>query len=478
MRSKLASQHQSLHNNQKAGKSIRHLMVSLLVVLFLAILGSTPAMASDDTCIDCHGDFSQNHQQFGHSGSSTQTGTVVLFSDTAHDEAGHVGSPPYFGVLVNCITCHDNDLLSIHANNCATCHPNPYEQLGGPWNGTCQQGGCHNTYHDDVLAAHLPFEDTSAPNSQCLLCHNEDTGNNPATDWAVTQQNCLNCHAEYRTDTTPPVTSSDAQVLYEGGAVINFTITDNGRIGIGTTFYRLDGGSTTAGASVTVNAPGPHTLVFWSVDQAGNVEDPPNTVTFEIFSDTTPPTTVANGQGIFYQGTYYQGATINLTATDNSASGVFATYYRINGGETKTGTKVVIPSTPGTFSYTLDYWSVDFGYNIESEKTMTFNVTSGFATLRLVWGDSDQPGFPYPPQPGHQSTYSVRIGSFTGASAGQGSLVYPWNGVHNISVPLRPPTQKYFVRILWNSPYWGEAGQADFPNIYPTAPGQVIRLSY
>ena len=279
-------------------------------------------------------------------------------------------------------------------------------------------------------------------------------------------------------DTTPPVTTSDAQALYEGGAVIKFSITDSGRVGIGTTFYRLDGGSTQTGGSVTVNAPGPHTLEFWSVDQAGNVEDPPNVVTFELFSDTTPPTTVASVQGNLYQGTYYQGATINLTATDNSATGVFATYYRINGGATQTGTNIAIPAPPGNTSYTVDYWSVDFGYNIETENTMTFNVIGGSATLRLIWDTSDQPGNPYPVQPGDSMSYQVRIGSFTGASAGSGSSAYPWSGVNDISVPLRPPTQKYFVRILWNNPSMVDQARAASRTSTRQLPGQVIDLRY
>ena len=208
-------------------------MVSLLSVLFFIVLASAPVMA-DDSCITCHGNYSQIHSTFGHAGSTTQTGGVALFPDTGHDPAGRQGTKPYFSVLVNCILCHDNDLLNIHAQNCATCHPNPYEELGGPWDGTCSQGGCHNTYHGDVFAAHQPFEDLAAPLDQCLLCHNPDSGNQLPTDWAVTQQNCLNCHAEYMADTTPPVTTSDAQALYEGGAVIKFSITDSGRVGIGT----------------------------------------------------------------------------------------------------------------------------------------------------------------------------------------------------------------------------------------------------
>ena len=89
-------------------------------------------------------------------------------------------------------------------------------------------------------------------------------------------------------DTTPPVTTSDVQAIYEGGAVITFQIIDGGKVGIGTTFYKLDDEPVLTGGQVLVNSPGPHTLDFWSVDQAGNVEDPPNTVTFEILGALSP----------------------------------------------------------------------------------------------------------------------------------------------------------------------------------------------
>ena len=98
----------------------------------------------------------------------------------------------------------------------------------------------------------------------------------------MTQSSCTNCHAAYGPgDVTPPVTSSDALAEYIGPAEIGFSITDNGKVGVGRTFYRLDGGAVTAaGKHLFITAPGQHQLDFWSVDQSGNTEAPPKNASF------------------------------------------------------------------------------------------------------------------------------------------------------------------------------------------------------
>jgi hypothetical protein len=72
-------------------------------------------------------------------------------------------------------------------------------------------------------------------------------------------------------DTTPPVTTSDAVATYMVSATIKLTATDSGS-GVAATYYSLDGGTQVSGTVVSVLTPGTHTLGFWSVDSAGNVE--------------------------------------------------------------------------------------------------------------------------------------------------------------------------------------------------------------
>lgn len=81
-------------------------------------------------------------------------------------------------------------------------------------------------------------------------------------------------------DTIPPRTVSDALAAYDRAAVIHLRASDN--MGeVANTVYRLDDGEEQQGLAVTVNEPGEHTLLFWSVDRAGNVEAE-NRVTFTV----------------------------------------------------------------------------------------------------------------------------------------------------------------------------------------------------
>jgi hypothetical protein len=81
-------------------------------------------------------------------------------------------------------------------------------------------------------------------------------------------------------DQIPPTTVSDALAAYEGTAIIHLRASDNtGQVA--STVHRLDDGEPREGLTVTIDEPGEHTLVFWSVDLAGNVE-PENRVTFTV----------------------------------------------------------------------------------------------------------------------------------------------------------------------------------------------------
>ena len=75
-------------------------------------------------------------------------------------------------------------------------------------------------------------------------------------------------------DSTPPTTISDTLVRYVGSATIHLFATDNaGGSGVAHTYYRVDGKPLQEGTTVVVKASGRHTLEFWSVDRAGNVEE-------------------------------------------------------------------------------------------------------------------------------------------------------------------------------------------------------------
>ena len=87
-------------------------------------------------------------------------------------------------------------------------------------------------------------------------------------------------------DSTAPSTGSDVKASYVGPATIQLTPTDTGGSGVATTYYRLDGATQQAGTTISVPAPSsgsePHTIEFWSVDVAGNIELPHKTASFTV----------------------------------------------------------------------------------------------------------------------------------------------------------------------------------------------------
>jgi hypothetical protein len=405
-------------------------------------------------CIDCHGTVSDAHDHTA----TPSNGPVAIFPYADHDFSGG----PNFIVNVSCGTCHMNDLMAIHGSNCETCHPTPRDTLT-TWDGGCQQGGCHTVFHENSTTAHFPFSDTTDPALDCNLCHDPES-------WAVPQSSCLNCHATYAGDATPPVTTSNAQSSYQGTAKIDFKIIDNGKVGLGTTFYKLDSGPVTAGSYVLVNSGGVHTVEFWSVDQSGNVEVPTKSTSFDVVLDTTPPTTTSNAQP-----SYSTSATITLTATDDSTQGVKNTYYSLNSGPTQTGTTVFVSGPSGTSNYTLAFWSEDWSGNIETQNSVSFTISGGNGTIRLVWGNSDSPNFS--PSPGDWSRWTIWRGGFYKQVISRGSSApSTWDGVDDIIVPVH--SSPYFVRIDW---YWAEddePGTTTYGNIYITTPGQIAIRRY
>jgi F0F1-type ATP synthase epsilon subunit len=169
-------------------------------------------------------------------------------------------------------------------------------------------------------------------------------------------------------DTAAPVTTSNALTTYVSSGTIKLTATDN--IGVAHTYYVLDGAAQIEGTSVTVSALGSHTLSFWSVDAAGNVEVAKTadfTITAPVpVADTKAPVTASNAKAS-YAGT----ATITLSASDNV--GVAHTYYVLDGGVQVEGTSVTV-SAPG--SHTLSFWSIDAAGNVETAKSASFTITS------------------------------------------------------------------------------------------------------
>jgi hypothetical protein len=303
--------------------------------------------------------------------------------------------------------------------------------------------------------------------NNCTLCHGAGW-----QDFPPLPSSCANCHAtNYVADTTPPETTSDAQANYIIPALINFTITDNGgKVGIGTTYAILDGGSPNVGTSILVETIGSHELEFWTVDQAGNEELPHNFAYLTISADTIPPVTTSDANSH-----YENAATITLAATDNAS--VFTTYYSLNGGPTETGTSIYIPELSGNISYTLEFWSVDWTGNEElPHNSANFTIHGGEGTIRLVWGDSDLTGLsPCLGDSEARVDWEINRPGFSTINGSAGCSTNPnWSGVNDITVPVS--LSLYYVDIWWFDS--ADAELVEYPYTEVSTAGQVIRLPY
>jgi hypothetical protein len=102
------------------------------------------------------------------------------------------------------------------------------------------------------------------------------------------------------TDTSPPTTTPSLSGpmgnngWYTGPVTVILSATDpDGPADVAATYYILDGGpQQTYTDPFPVSGDGVHTLVFWSVDFAGNIETPPPTRMISI--DTTAPAVTAS----------------------------------------------------------------------------------------------------------------------------------------------------------------------------------------
>ena len=115
-------------------------------------------------------------------------------------------------------------------------------------------------------------------------------------------------------DTTAPTTTSNVKATYVTSAAITLTAVDNaGGSGVAHTYYILDGAAQAEGLTVGTSAVGSHTLSFWSVDVAGNIEAATN-ASFEVTATpvvTTQTCTIDSKKAM----TRHGRGTMRLTGT-------------------------------------------------------------------------------------------------------------------------------------------------------------------
>src|SRR5262249_47536380 len=124
---------------------------------------------------------------------------------------------------------------------------------------------------------------------------------------------------------------------YVSPVTVTLSATDpDGQSDVASTFYTVDGGAQqTYTSAFTISADGVHTVTFWSVDQAGNVE---TASSIEIDVDQTNPT-VAFGAA---------SPAANAAGWNNLAVSVPFTAADATSGVASASDSPVVLSTEGT----------------------------------------------------------------------------------------------------------------------------------
>ncbi|WP_186326780.1 OmpL47-type beta-barrel domain-containing protein [Cytobacillus oceanisediminis] len=159
-------------------------------------------------------------------------------------------------------------------------------------------------------------------------------------------------------DKTAPVTISDiTDGWYQDQVTVTLSATDN-LSGVSKTYYSVDGSSFAEGSSFELSEQGVYEVSYYSVDNAGNVEE---VKTETVSIDTQAPETKSNIEDSWYKGE----VEVSLSVTDN-LSGVENTFYSVDGSEYQEGTLFKLTEEG---IHEVSYYSVDKAGNKEAVKT-------------------------------------------------------------------------------------------------------------
>ena len=175
-------------------------------------------------------------------------------------------------------------------------------------------------------------------------------------------------------DTTAPVTSDDyagGDAWQPGPVDLTLTPSDSGsgmKGGDASTIYQVDDQPSRSGTHVEVMGDGEHTVTYYSIDKAGNVESP-QTVTVRI--DAGAPTTTDDAPA----GWRNADTTVTLTPIDllsGMTGGSAGTTFSVDGSDPQPGTSVDVPA-PDDHSndgaHVIKYHSTDAAGNVEADKS-------------------------------------------------------------------------------------------------------------
>ena len=209
--------------------------------------------------------------------------------------------------------------------------------------------------------------------------------------------NAENYHtANFTVDITPPESNyTITGISLEGNVISSRTLvslTSMDKIsGVSKTFYQIDGGAPVLyrGGNLPISSlvDGPHTLIYWSIDNVGNEE---KKQVFEFYLDNIAPILTGDVLGDRYivgNQVYFSGRTkMKLTAVDNK-SGIKEVMYSINGEDFKTYEQpFYLPTVQG--HHVVRYFAIDnLGNNSQLAGKVNFQLDSYKYNINKVYVD-------------------------------------------------------------------------------------------
>jgi hypothetical protein len=149
--------------------------------------------------------------------------------------------------------------------------------------------------------------------------------------------------------------------------------------GVESTLFQVDGGAVQSYKNpFSISSDGTHNVVFWSRDNAGNVED---VQTFSVKLDTSAPKTgIQVSPAADPDGTFPGPVTVTLNASD-AGSGVAGIYYRLDGDAPQTYSAPF--TVAGSGEHTVEFWSKDHAGNSDLTHSKSIEIASTAVTLSL-----------------------------------------------------------------------------------------------
>ncbi len=174
---------------------------------------------------------------------------------------------------------------------------------------------------------------------------------------------------ELPSTTWTPTGTIGSDGWFTSSVTVDFVASDT-ISGLGSTFFRMnDGAWQILNGVFVVSGEGHHTIQFYSVDIAGNMEA---IKSVQVSIDTEMPNTNEILTGTAGSGGWYTSEVIvDLTDWDGT-SGVDETWFRIDGGHWQIYTDSLTFDSDGTFA--IEFYSKDKAGNVEGIKTIQVRI--------------------------------------------------------------------------------------------------------